>query len=442
MTQTLRTLDQVLAELPDNNTRLISPEDVRDLTVSAFGAIYNFDPGVQDDAFNTGGNGFFDAGSKWWNESMRILWGCFGGAHNAAIWRQIYPPIIPPVTPTRTTFTASFATDYTSPQSGLYAMAGGTPLAGDIVLVLSSGGAHSTNQGPWVAASGAWTRPSWYDPGTVYPCSPIVLLITSPFSLPLTIDGVYAAGDAGSPVYPIAPNVTATAWQRAQIGRWQIDTDGVILVDSGTSSRQEIAYDKTMTLSLPHVPTSLLTGNFGPIHIAPGTSPGTPNTIWIDASGNLFVSNNSSANLTVLTTGTAVPLLVVDVDFSQIVVATLTTGYVRIVANAPFTYISAFAMHTTQTWGITTNTSSISVIFTAHTNTPPAGEQLLWSFGATTLNEWRFPPGGAPQWTYQSLTGGASEVSWDIYIKITESGGIANVNRGHAKFALQYFVGN
>ena len=44
--------------------------------------------------------------------------------------------------------------------TGLTAIDGVTPVAGDLILLV--GQTTATQNGPWVAASGAWTRPSWW----------------------------------------------------------------------------------------------------------------------------------------------------------------------------------------------------------------------------------------------------------------------------------------
>lgn len=89
MPQTIRTEDQLLAELPDNNNRLIKPVHSRDIVVSAFGAVQGFDPGELDDLDNSNGNGFFDAASKWLNTVTPSVWVCINGQHHLADWMRL-----------------------------------------------------------------------------------------------------------------------------------------------------------------------------------------------------------------------------------------------------------------------------------------------------------------------------------------------------------------
>jgi len=49
--------------------------------------------------------------------------------------------------------------------SGLSAVDGVTPVAGDVLLLIAQ--TTASQNGPWTAASGAWTRPSWWAGGSV-----------------------------------------------------------------------------------------------------------------------------------------------------------------------------------------------------------------------------------------------------------------------------------
>lgn len=97
MSETVRTLAQLLAELADNTARLISPERARDLTVSAWGPVMNRAPGMNDDSANTSGAGFFSPGSRWTCDSPKSFFWCFDGTPFAAVWWQVaffqsFPP--------------------------------------------------------------------------------------------------------------------------------------------------------------------------------------------------------------------------------------------------------------------------------------------------------------------------------------------------------------
>jgi hypothetical protein len=99
MSQTIRTLAQLLLEQPDNLARLIRAQDVRDLTVSAMPAQLPRDPTINDDSINSSGAGFFDTSNSWINTVARSLWVCMAGPPHAATWKQVYPPILPPPPP-------------------------------------------------------------------------------------------------------------------------------------------------------------------------------------------------------------------------------------------------------------------------------------------------------------------------------------------------------
>jgi hypothetical protein len=49
------------------------------------------DPSTDDDNENTGGNGFFDSGSRWLNTVTPSIWQCIAGPHAAAQWVKVYP---------------------------------------------------------------------------------------------------------------------------------------------------------------------------------------------------------------------------------------------------------------------------------------------------------------------------------------------------------------
>lgn len=91
--QTIRTLSQLLDLLPDNVTRLISPQQTRDMAVTAWPALLGGDPTPYDDNVNTGGNGFFDLGSRAINTADKSWWLCQDGTPFTAVWVKVYPTI-------------------------------------------------------------------------------------------------------------------------------------------------------------------------------------------------------------------------------------------------------------------------------------------------------------------------------------------------------------
>jgi len=90
MSQTVKTLTQLLAELPDNITRLIAPIDVRDLAVSAFPYLAGSPPSVNNDRIDSAGIGaFFDFGSHWLMIPAGRLFYCVDGQPTNATWVEI-----------------------------------------------------------------------------------------------------------------------------------------------------------------------------------------------------------------------------------------------------------------------------------------------------------------------------------------------------------------
>lgn len=90
MAQTHKTIAQLISELPDNTTRLLSPTDMRDLVVSLSPFTSARDPNNNDDGFNSGGTGaFFSTGQLWWNQAFSKLWYCVLGTLSAAEWIQM-----------------------------------------------------------------------------------------------------------------------------------------------------------------------------------------------------------------------------------------------------------------------------------------------------------------------------------------------------------------
>jgi hypothetical protein len=87
--QTIQTRDGQLALLPDNTSRIISALAARDLLVSAWGAVLDAPPTMQDDSANTAGNGHFDFGSRWTDKKHKRFYWCFDGTPNAAVWWEL-----------------------------------------------------------------------------------------------------------------------------------------------------------------------------------------------------------------------------------------------------------------------------------------------------------------------------------------------------------------
>ena len=90
MAETVKTLAQLLSELPDNTTRDIAPVDVRDVVVSCFPYLGGTVPGPDNDRIDTAGIGaFFDFGSHWFHVSAGDLYYCQDGSPTAATWVKI-----------------------------------------------------------------------------------------------------------------------------------------------------------------------------------------------------------------------------------------------------------------------------------------------------------------------------------------------------------------
>jgi hypothetical protein len=87
----VRTKSQLETLFADNNVGAISAQNGRDLIVSAFGFLANHSPGLNDDAYDSGGSGgFFDSGSRWTNLLTARAWFCIQGIiPNAATWQAM-----------------------------------------------------------------------------------------------------------------------------------------------------------------------------------------------------------------------------------------------------------------------------------------------------------------------------------------------------------------
>lgn len=121
MTQTVKTIDQLLAELPDNTTRLIHPADVRDVVVSCFPYIMGTVPGPDNDRIDSAGIGaFFDFGSHWLHLSTGDLYYCTDGQPTAAVWVKINGG-------SSTTVTGTYPVVVTNPVAGTYNVAWAPP---------------------------------------------------------------------------------------------------------------------------------------------------------------------------------------------------------------------------------------------------------------------------------------------------------------------------
>lgn len=164
MADLIKTLQMMLAELPDNTTRAISPKDVRELIMSAWGNVASRDPGLSDDSANTSGQGYFDTGSMWWNTATRTAWFCWQGTPFAAVWQKIPVGFTPP--PTFSIPTAQWWIKEGCSLSGTLPIGGVPVTAGDRILTWD--GVHADTWGIWIANLFAWTRAIDFPAGTVF----------------------------------------------------------------------------------------------------------------------------------------------------------------------------------------------------------------------------------------------------------------------------------
>jgi hypothetical protein len=170
--QTIKTLAQLLAEEPNNLSRLIRAGNMRNLTVSAFPALVNRDPGLDDDSVNSGGEGYFDAGNRWLNTVTGNYFVCRSGMAHAASWWRVGPNIIQAGTNVTVTFdgTMTWTIDATGGSSGApltlqpptdpdYALAlkqHSSTQSGPLLETLDSTG---TQFGPRITGGGQLTNP-------------------------------------------------------------------------------------------------------------------------------------------------------------------------------------------------------------------------------------------------------------------------------------------
>lgn len=93
MPLTSLTREQLLALFHDNNTGDITELDGRNFIQSSFGWVSNGNPGPQNDRVDSQGiGGFFDQGNRWLQIGARLLiWHCFDGTPNAAVWKAALP---------------------------------------------------------------------------------------------------------------------------------------------------------------------------------------------------------------------------------------------------------------------------------------------------------------------------------------------------------------
>ncbi len=296
----------------NNNSGDISAGDGRNLVSSAFGYAAMSAPSSNNDRVDTAGIGqFFDTGSKWTNVSTSDVYWCIVGTPTAAVWIHIAGPPAPP-TPTGVN-TCNFLYQTIPPTlSGLFAMIGGTPADGQLVLYAPLLGAASVNAGPWIAHSGAWTRPTWYAHGASFPSEVWVLLNTAPFTLSSDVNKLWFAALDGTPSGPIVVDTTSTRWTPAPAGAIQFsDGNGHFLLNGLTSSAEAIAGNPSFTVS---------NQTFGPGAVTKGGA-GKYVSISTDVYG--YVSALSDGDQTVLVTnitgpGTISLTLLPTIPWSQI----------------------------------------------------------------------------------------------------------------------------
>ncbi len=295
MTQTIRTLAQVLGELADNTSRLISPEDVRDEAVSSWGALYAFDPGFTDDNTNQAGNGFFDGGSRWFNLLTKSVWICFDGSHSAADWRQIFPVAAPAVVQPPIGSVYWFL-DSLLPQTGLPTIGAYTLQDGETGFQEAFADPHLT--GPWEVHPGAWTRPPWFANGTVFDQPFIINCIVGlgetegDFHACLFRGAPYATGD---PFTPWTVGTDIITWARVGTGGYSVTSASGNITVSPTVAQ---ATNLPSSFVLTFVPDPTLDS----VTLTPIAAIATPNTFYVDSTTFefTFVDNGGTPHVVTL----------------------------------------------------------------------------------------------------------------------------------------------
>lgn len=176
----IKTQQQLFGEAPDNNVKFIHPQMVRDICASFEGYIGTIDPSSIDDNNNTHGTGSFDYNYLWLNKTNNSIWCCTNPASGAAQWAKIYPQVdssglsamfnrSPYIGMVDSLYTLSGYIQGLSGQiQGLTPLASGAPPLTEGEVVLIPDRVIGSEQGPWVASSGTWYRPSWWSNGQLF----------------------------------------------------------------------------------------------------------------------------------------------------------------------------------------------------------------------------------------------------------------------------------
>ena len=438
----IQTRDWLITNAPDQLVRYITPAIYRSFIMSAFGFQGEKDPDYDDDLINGNGNGWYDTGSLWLNTTSghKKLWRCFDGSAGRADWRLIYPVTVPePPFPFPIIGTAQFSASVNDPSEmvGLPDKPDGNPMdAGDVVLLKCV--TDTTVNGPWVVDSGPWRRPAWFADGMTFYETPMVWL------------EFFYHLDPGQPSLnymwaPLAPNefppftVGTDQLDWANIDQDKDVTAGLLVENQGgieVNGGDSATLDLTNTIAV----LGLAVGTLPSISFTPtNTPPAKPWSIWIDIGGNLNITNNVNVTIPILTAATGKRVSTYQVGIAPYINASDNYRYVKICNLPPYSVLELVMIHITQAFGGPGGNAQLEIALVKPGSVPPANVDGMGNWGALSVDSFKaWPPGLTVQTGIQYWL--APDPGMDVYLRMQDSSGIANINQGQAWVTLQWML--
>ena len=458
MADQTKTYAQLIAEFPDNNQGLISPQDAHDFITTSFPYISTIDPNNNCDLVNTAGvpnaTGF-DTGNTWFNATSGAWWFCQAGTFGAALWVQIYPSVggndifvarlsTGPLSATVLSTTLS-ASVLLSDSQITFANPGDYRKVGPAMAVPANGGfsagCRTTRVNPMAnsaesdtPADGNYSGPftftpdgyEWFeqqfDPNTGEPSDKVGgrsgTITTAPA---VEINGAFGTQNdqvfmslretttGGIPVYQFQAIALKPEGEGNQL------TVGTVTV---TDNIEETTITKnTVTTSTVN---TVQVGVTVSIQFTPqGMPPTYPNSLWVDASGDLEY-NDSSGNPQKISTGSVWHKFVVKYSDFPVSVG----GTINLMSMGPYDVVSGCIWYISQTW--VGSFTSTGLFFGYQDGNNPVSDHNTSAYGGQNVTL-----GGAPQTTLtlqsvfygfngQSQPGG---VSWHLTATLGSAGG-------------------
>ena len=178
--------------------------------------------------------------------------------------------------------------------SGLQTIAGYTTAAGDVVLL--TGQTTPAQNGPWAAAAGAWTRPTWWAAASTK--KPALFYVNRGTPGADTKWSTITDGD-------IVVDTTAVTITQDTTGSTYSAGNGLLLTSTTFSVKlgNGIAFDGSQNLTITPDPNGLLSVGAAGVRITAGTSAqfvvanGSGNPTWAAMSGDVTISNTGVATV-------------------------------------------------------------------------------------------------------------------------------------------------